>query len=385
MAINLSEFIYSNKDSQANNLSKGIKSNKTFDKFLYQFRIDGKRFRKVFDLTESTNLNKRDRITRVNNDASKFYEEKEDELGAETAFTLDTKFHKLAEEYIKNKCTTGSRWTSEKVTMLNNYIYPYLKNKKASAIKEIDIDKIKLSMEISGHGIQNKDGCSPRTIRKVLLQVLNPILEYGHRNGALKHIPKIDVPKKPKKKPVRKATEKLSLLYTTIHTLYANDPFYRALFLFALFGRRWGEIKTLEWTDIDFTNNLYTIREEVSKIEEEKTFTLPNDIIEALNYFRDTQGLVFKSPKTGHELSIPKKQMQKIREASEVKELTLHYFRHIMASALGEGGMVNTVLSASLGHNNTQTVDLYYRTANHLKASGEATQAIEHIVEAKDA
>lgn len=269
--------------------------------------------------------------------------------------------------------------------MLDNYIYPHLKNKKASIIKERDIDKIRLSMEVIGYGIQNKDGCSPRTIRKVLLQVLKPILEYGHRNGALKHIPKIDVPKKPRKKSVKGATEKLSVLYKTIITLYKDDPFYRALFLFSLFGRRWGEVKRLTWSDIDFTNNEYTIREETAKIDEEKTFALPNDIAEALSHLRDTEGLVFRSPKTGRELSIPKRQVQRIREASGVEELTLHYFRHIMATALGESGMVNTVLSASLGHNNTQTADLYYRTPNHLKASEEATQAIEHIVEVKDA
>jgi len=28
-------------------------------------------------------------------------------------------------------------------------------------------------------------------------------------------------------------------------TLYADDPFYRALFLFAWYGRIWNEIRTL--------------------------------------------------------------------------------------------------------------------------------------------
>ena len=76
--------------------------------------------------------------------------------------------------------------------------------------------------------------------------------------------------------------------------------------------------------------------------------------------------------------------MEKLREASGIEELTLHYFRHIMATALGESGMVNTVLSASLGHNNSATVDNYYRTANHLKGSEEATKMVEHIVEVSD-
>ena len=268
--------------------------------------------------------------------------------------------------------------------MLDHYVYPQIKNKKASAINERDIDKIRVSMESAGHGRQNKDGCSPRTIRKVLLQVLKPVLEYGYRNGALKRIPEIDVPSKPKKKSVKDGTEKLTILYTAIHTQYKENPFYRALFLFAFFGRRWNEIRTLEWSDIDFINNEYTVRAENSKIDEDKTFALPRDVIEALIHFKDSKGLVFKSPKTGRELSTPKKQMEKLRDASGIENLTLHYFRHIMATALGESGMVNTVLSASLGHNNSQTVDNYYRTANHRKGSEEATQAIEHIVDTKD-
>jgi len=45
--------------------------------------------------------------------------------------------------------------------------------------------------------------------------------------------------------------------------------------------------------------------------------------------------------------------------------------------------MVNTVLSASLGHNNSQTVDNYYRRANFLKGSQEVTYSLEHIFNAE--
>ena len=247
MAINLSEFIYSNNDKQTKDLTKGLKSNKTFDKFLYQFRIDGQRIRKVFDLSAAKDLKKPDHIKKANNEAIKFRKEKEDELSNGNDFTLDTKFTYLAGEYIKLKCNPDTKWTGEKITMLEHYIYPILKNKKASAIKERDIDKIRVSMETSGHGVQNKNGCSDRTIRKVLLQVLKPILEYGERNGAMRIIPSITVPGKTKKKEVKDGTSKLIALYGTINTLYQDDPFYRALFLFAFFGRRWNEIRTLEY------------------------------------------------------------------------------------------------------------------------------------------
>ena len=314
MAIDYSQFIYSNSNKEAKDLSRGIQANKNFTKFLYIFRVQGKLFRKIFDFKRSTELGKAELIKKANSEAEKYRNQKEAELNTETAFTFDTKFEQLAKEYIENKCNAGTKWTKEKETMLDHYIYPQIKNKKASTIKERDIDRIRTSMEKSGRGRQNKDGCSPRTIRKVLLQVLKPTLEYGLRNGAINRIPEIDVPSKPKKKSVKGGTEKLTLLYKTIHTLYKEDSFYRALFLFAFFGRRWNEIRTLEWTDIDFVNNEYTVRAENSKIDEDKTFALPRDITEALSHFKDFKGLVFKSPKTERELSTPKKQMEKLKE-----------------------------------------------------------------------
>lgn len=358
---------------------KGLKANKDYTRFFYRFKVEGREFTKIFDYSKKT-WTKNDRKKNAIQESINFKDSKENN---DTAFTFDTKFEYLAKEYMANKCTPNTKWTNEKITMLDHYIYPHLKIKNVSSIKERDIDKIRISMETSGHGVQNKNGCSPRTIRKVLLQVLKPILEYGHRNGAINRIPEIDVPSKPKKKSVKDGTEKLTLLYKTIHTLYKDNPFYRGLFLFAFFGRRWNEIRTLEWTDINFSKGEYTIRAENSKIDEDKTFVLPKDIIEALNNFEDSKGLVFTSPKTGRELTLPKKQMEKLREASGIEGLTLHYFRHIMATALSDSGMVGTVLSASLGHNNSQTVDNYYRTANHLKGSKEATLAMEHILDAE--
>ena len=267
--------------------------------------------------------------------------------------------------------------------MLKHYVYSHIGTKKASTIKEIDIDKIRLSMETKGFGIQNENGCSPRTIRKVLLQVLKPILEYGLRNGALRRVPSIDVPKKPQKKKVTNATFKIVQLYKSIHDLYKDDPFYRALFLFVLFGRRWNEIRTLEWADIDFSRDEFTVRDENSKINETKTYSLPKDIRESLLLFQEKSGLIFKSPKTGNLLSPPKWRVQKLRETSGIDNFTLHYSRHILATALSDSGLANTVLSASLGHNNSHTVDNFYRSANSLKGSQEATHTIETIIESE--
>lgn len=356
---------------------RGLRANKDFTRFYYRFKIGSKEYATVIDFSDKS----WDKKTRKTNATIEAIKHKKSKAEWDMDFTPDTKFNTLAEKYIQNKCKKDTKWTKEKETMLKHYIYPHIGIKKASSIKEIDIDKIRLSMMSKGFGVQNENGCSPRTIRKVLLQVLKPVLEYGLRNGALKRVPNIDVPDKPQKKIVTNAKSKIRKLYRSICTLYKDDSFYKALFLFVLFGRRWNEIRTLEWADIDFIKNEYTVRAENSKIGEDKTFDLPKDIKEALIPFQEKSGLVFKSPKTGKHLSPPKWRVQKLREDSGIDNFTLHYSRHILATTLSDSGLVNTVLSASLGHNNSRTVDNYYRTANSLKGSQEATRTIENIIE----
>ena len=89
--------------------------------------------------------------------------------------------------------------------------------------------------------------------------------------------------------------------------------------MFALYGRRWNEIRTLDWSDIDKLNNIYKIRAEKNKIGRDQICELPEPIAIALSEIKDNnKGLVFKSPVTGKELYPPKKQLAKIRELSGV-------------------------------------------------------------------
>ena len=61
-------------------------------------------------------------------------------------------------------------------------------------------------------------------------------------------------------------------------------------------------------------------------------------------------------------------------------KFTMHYFRHILVSAMGEMGTANTILSASLGHTNLNTVNDYYLSANHTKASAEANKTLDKLI-----
>ncbi len=64
-------------------------------------------------------------------------------------------------------------------------------------------------------------------------------------------------------------------------------------------------------------------------------------------------------------------------------ELTMHYFRHILVSALGSAGVPAQVLSASLGHQHSGTVTSYYQTVDHLSHSQSANEGVLELTKDK--
>ena len=373
MAIDLKEF--------PNDVDVGLKANKDFTKFLYRFKIDGITKRGIIDYS-SKDWDKR---TKVSNAKTELEKKRKNETGIKASFTENSPLNVVADIYFETVCNGKADWTNERLNAYNLYCRKGIGKKKIKDIKILDIDRLRKEMETKGHSKQTANGCSPRTIKKVLMQSLKPVLQYAIDNKVISDMPKINIPKQNRqKKIVSDAGTKLALLYKTIYALYEHDAFYRALFLFALYGRRWNEIRTLKWTDINFLDNTYTIRADNNKIDIDQTYDLPTPIAEALSHIKSHSGLVFESPITNKELFTPKKQLAKIKEASQIPELTMHYFRHILVSAMGESGVAGTVLSASLGHTNLDTVNQFYLSANHKKSSATANKTISKITSQKE-
>jgi len=365
MAINTKEFV--------NVVDVGLKADTNYMRFFYRFKFDGKTKRGILDFSNK-DWDKRTRISQ----AKKAIESlKLEDIDTGVNFTEKTSLNKLAEIYFEIACD-NTEWNRSRYSSYKLYCENGLGKKPIKNIRQVDIDKLRKDMEKKGHSKQTENGCSPRTIKRVLVQVIKPILQYAVDNKVLADIPRIVAPKQNRqKKIVNSAGEKLANLYKAIMTHYQDNAFYRALFLFALYGRRWNEIRTLEWSDIDVLDNKYTIRSKNNKIGQDQTYELSIPIAHALSEIKDDKiGLIFKSPITSKELHPPRKQLEKIKELADVPELTMHYFRHILVSAMGELGTATTVLSASLGHTNLDTVNNFYLSANHTKASHEANIAI---------
>ena len=357
-----------------NKIETGLFANEDYTQFRYRFTLDGKEYSKTFSIKASFGLRDRKRLSR--REAEEYREDLRESLF--NPFNKNTKVDKIAEMYFDKKCDDSS-WTRDRKSMYKNYIQPVIGKKAVGKVIEHNILTIVDNMRNTGKTKQNEVGNSHRNIVKCLRQVLKPILEYAMVNGAIDRLPPIEIPKKETKtkKFVTKPIDKLKLLHHTIMELYKDEPFYRALFLFAFFGRRWNEIRTLEWQHINFNENSYIIVAEHNKIGIDQYYDIPLVLREALLEFRDAgHSLVFASPATGKELSSPRWQLEKIKKATGIEELTMHYFRHILVSALGSAGVPAQVLSASLGHQHSGTVTSYYQTVDHLSHSQSANEGV---------
>ena len=368
---------------------RGLKANKDYTKFYYRFKIEGREFTKKIDYSKKQ-WDKRDRKRYAITEAIQFKDNKTIELI--NPFNPATSIDFIADAYFTKKCGV-TKWHKERRRLYELHIQPYIGKKKASRVLEYDIDSITTEMrKVSLPKYSDKKvgavakSLSDRTVEKIILQILKPILLYAMSNGAMSKMPTINTgsttkPRQRKKK-VNDGSKKLALLYKAIMSRYSDNAYYRTLFLFALHGRRWNEIKTLTWKCMDFENNTYIIYAEHNKIGEDQEYSLPNMIKNSLFQIKDTRtGLIFKPYRNGKELHPPKKQLEKLKEDTGIETLTMHYFRHILVTAMGEDGTTATIMSAALGHTDSRTLEKHYLSTDHAKATADVNAQVENMLD----
>ncbi|WP_456392759.1 site-specific integrase [Nitratifractor sp.] len=359
--------------------------------FLFDFRIQGKRYRKHYKV-KATNHSARDNLK----EARLKLEELKEEI--ENGYSLKRiRLDDLFKDYMETQPSTA--WTHKKAHIYDLYIGDSGLSKITRAPTEEEerkrksynerkigqrfVDEIKpMHIERIISAMEKKHGLSPRS-RKGVLEVMGPLLDYAVKNGIIKENPakylRVKVPSQ--KKVVTNATELFRRVYSGIVELYADEPFYKALFLFGFTGRRKSEILNLKWENIDFGGDYYWI--EYTKNGEKQKFPLPAMIKAALLEIPDDHsGLVFKSPKTGKQLSNTDRQMRRLREHTGVENLTLHYMRNILVSALAEQSTEAITLSGILGHRDINTINKYLSNST-MKSGLKGLEKIEDILEAE--
>jgi len=340
----------------------GLKADKDYNRFLILVKRDGKRKRKVLDYAKK-GWSKRDRVRIATRE-------------------LDTLIDKLEsvhkgdvprlKGYVKTffDSLPKTSWTTTKKKHYDNYIDASLGNKKIDEILPTHIEECMAK--------QSRDGLHPRTVNTTL-EILRPLYKKAIINRLVLYSPceglKMKIPKS--KKIVTDASERLREIHAVIMDAFRDDAFYRALYLFALMGRRKGEILSLRWENVSFDHS-YVVLSDTKNDEVQKMF-LPESVKSALESFYDPVGeWVFSSPTVpGSHINNIEKTTAKIKK--KLPYFTLHYLRNVIVSAMAEQGQAAVSMSGALGHLSANTIDKYL-TLNYLAGSRMASETIENIV-----
>lgn len=340
----------------------GIKVHKTDNtKFLLECTINKKRIRRLF--TAHLALGTKDRLKTA-------YEEREALISTlESQLNSGANLNATVDEYFdihgkSRKWSEGVRRGYE--NYYKKHIQPLIGSKKV-----VDIQPYHISL------VMDKLVHYSNRMRKMALEILKPLFKRAISDKLIQLTPVTDEHhvkrnQKAEKRLVPDAVNKYKAVYKAIMTVYKDNPHHRALFLFGFGGRRKTETIRIKWEDIDFKNKTYIIVGSNSKTDADMTFTLSDDLIDALSEFRDVKGQVFN-------ISWISDAVKKIRVASGVEQFTFHYMRNLCVSALSTQGVEAITLSGLLGHTSTATVKQYLDLQRE-EASAKALDVSKRIL-----
>lgn len=352
------------KNDYPNTVENNLWANNDYTIFFYNFMFEKKRYRGLIGLRDKSAWGKKDRITVAKGELVRIKNEKKDST-LNTNITLA----EYMEKYWIN--IPDGNYKSIRKSHYERYVKTY-----CGSIKLLDLRQKHIENSLKK---QEEKGLAPRT-RKQTLEVLNPAMKKAIANRMIQFNPcdgiKIKLPNT--KKIVVNAVTKLNTIFEAIEIEFVGDPFYHALFLFALQGRRRGEIIKLRWEDINFDANYYVLRN--TKNDEEQKIYLPERIKTLLKTFRESEGWVFQSRRTGTHLVDIRRVTDRLKKRLKDPKFGIHYLRNVMVSAMAEQGLESMHLSGALGHNDPNTIKKYL-TMNYLKSSEMASDVIDVIVE----
>ena len=322
----------------------GIKLHKDGITFLFDIRVSGKRYRKIWESSLVQGKTDRLKSAYVALEAYRTDLEHQNSISANVDGTINQYWDALID--IKT-----SKWSKAQMDKNKGYYDKYIRATLGS--KRIRDVKPAMFTQLN----KTLSHLATRT-QKMAYELLVPIFKLAIEDEIIDRSPvkQSHIPKRKQleeKKIITGAEDKYRAVYKAINKVYKNNPHNRAMFLLGFHGRRRNEVLNLRWEDIDFINDTYIIRADSSKVNIDMTFTLPVDVKDALFAFSNLKGRVFTLTTIVH-------LYQDIRDEPNVpKEFTFHWMRNLSVSALSSMGVEITHLSAMLGHTDSGTIRKY--------------------------
>ncbi len=316
------------------------------------------------------------------------------------------KFEMFAEEWFAEYAKPNLRNTTyERLLQLRKRIYGAIGHLRMDKITPRQIQFFVNSLSKEGANERTGKPLAPKTICHNL-SLISDIFSYAMKMGVVSSNPcsKVTIPKgKAKEKmiyTIEEVTEFLKLL--------ESEPLkYRVFFNLAVFsGFRRGELLGLEWKDVDFENNLISVRRtscytakqgiytDTTKTKRsQRTIKFPASVMELLKKFKaeqdelarqldsrwiDSDRLFVRWNGEPMNNNTPYFWFTEFCKENNFRFCDVHSMRHFYASALINEGVDAAAVSSALGHSVVSTTtSIYCHTFQQAQArAGDAIASV---------
>lgn len=298
------------------------------------------------------------------------------------------KFETFCEEWFEDYAKTNLRNTTyERLLQLRGRIYPVIGHIRMDKITPRQIQTFVNSLSKEGANERTGKPLSPKTIRHNL-SLISDVFSYAVKMGVVAENPcsKVTIPKgEVKEKQIYTPAEVERFL-----TLLNNEPLkYRTFFYLMIYsGFRRGEMLGLEWKDVDFENNIISVRRtsnytakkgvytDTTKTKRsQRTLKFPQFIMDMLKEYKDEQDaealrlanrwvetdrLYVKWDGRPMQNGTPYFWLGEFCEKHDLPFYGLHSFRHLFCSLLVNQGVDIVTVSGALGHSCVSTTSNIY-------------------------
>lgn len=288
--------------------------------------------------------------------------------------TMDTFFDKWLER--KNHLKAQTKRTY--VQLINRYLRPVFGEKSVKTIA---------GEEVQSFINRIQEELSAKTVHEIY-RCLRAVFELAIENKIIEKNPceKVILPPKEKTKAMSLSIEDQEKLENTLGQ--SSKALDIAILLALNLGLRLSEVIALRWQDIQFNENVVTIRHSMERIpvgdgnktvahlgtpktqSSQRKIPLEFEFSKCLKEYFQRQTSVQKRPdafvvgkKDGnsyHGRTIERHFKKRLKELMISESYTFHSLRHSFATRAMESGVVIKVISALLGHSQTATTtDIY--------------------------
>lgn len=302
--------------------------------------------------------------------------------------TANIKFQDFAEQWFEEYAKLNLRNTSyERMKQLTQRVYPAIGHMRLDKITGRHIQQFINDLALNGKNFKTGKPLSRKTAVHHL-SFISDVFSYAVKMDMLSENPcsKVTVPKGEKKEKEIYTLEEVEQLFTMLQTAPLK---YRTFFILAIYsGFRRGELLGLEWKDIDWVNNVISVRRtsnytakkgiytDTTKTKKsQRSLKFPESVIDLLRAYKDEQDnerLRLGSKWVDHDRlfvkwngepmnnNTPYFWFREFCDENNFRFCDIHSLRHFYASALINEGVDAAAVSGALGHSVISTTTSIY-------------------------